>query len=187
MIALLLGRLAKSCQIDRILVATPEGSENPNLNFNSNVGINTGRSIDRTTNLFTTESILYNSFSLQSNVDVFNWFSKKNTAAGNKFEAQASLARIDKLKNDISLNVAAAYLQALLSKAQVNASRLQILQDSVQLENTKKLVNAGSLPELNQLQVEAQLATDSFTLVSAQGTEVQSAGYCAFLILHRLI
>ena len=149
-------------------------SKYPNLNFNSNVGVNTGRSIDRTTNLFTTESILYNSFSLQSNVDIFNWFSKKNTIAGNKYEAQASLASLDKLKDDISLNIAAAYLQTLLARAQVNASRIQIGQDSAQLENTKKLVRAGSLPELNQVQMESQLATDSFTLVSAQGTEIQS-------------
>ena len=149
-------------------------SKYPNLNFNSNAGVNTGRSIDRTTNLFTTESIFYNSFSLQSNVDVFNWFSKRNTIAGNKYEALASLAGLDKLKNDISLNIAAAYLQALLAKAQVNASRIQIGQDSAQLENTKKLVSAGSLPELNQVQMESQLATDSFTLVSAQGTEIQS-------------
>lgn len=149
-------------------------SKYPTLNFGSNFGVNTGRSIDRTTNQFTTESVFYNGFSLQSNVDIFNWFSKKNTIAGNKFEAQASLANVDKLKNDISLNIAAAYLQILLAKAQVNASRVQIRQDSAQLENTKKLVSAGTLPELNQVQLESQLATDSFTLVSAQGTEMQS-------------
>jgi outer membrane protein len=149
-------------------------SKYPNLNLTSNAGLNTGRSIDRTTNQFTTESIFYNSFSLQTNVDVFNWFSKRNTIAGNKYEAQASLANVDKLKNDISLNIAAAYLQALLAKEQVNASHIQITQDSAQLENTKKLVQAGNLPELNQVQMESQLATDSFTLVSAQGTEIQS-------------
>jgi outer membrane protein len=117
---------------------------------------------------------LYNSFSLQSNVDVFNWFSKKNTIAANKYEAQAAFANVDKLKDDISLNVAAAYLQALLAKEQVKASNIQISQTVAQLENTKKQVRAGSLPELNQVQLEAQLATDSFTLISATGTEIQS-------------
>jgi outer membrane protein len=151
-----------------------KSSQFPSLNLGSNLGISTGRSIDRTTNQFTTQSVFYNSFSLQSNVDVFNWFSKRNTIAGNQFELQASMAGVDKLKNDISLNIAAAYLQTLLAKEQVHASRIQIGQDSAQLENTKKLVQAGSLPELNQVQLESQLATDSFTLVSAQGTEMQS-------------
>jgi outer membrane protein len=161
-------------KIAQLTYKQSDASKYPSLNFSSNLGLNTGRSIDRTTNQFTTESILYNSFSLQSNVDIFNWFSKRNTIAGNKYEAQASLANVDKLKNDISLNIAAAYLQTLLSKEQVNASRIQISQDSAQLENTRKLVQAGTLPELNQVQLEAQLATDSFTLVSAQGTEIQS-------------
>src|SRR6185369_12033144 len=75
---------------------------------------------------------------------------------------------------DIALNVAAAYLQALLAKDQVNASEIQIGQTVAQLENTKKLVKAGSLPELNQLQLESQLATDSFTFISARGAETQS-------------
>lgn len=149
-------------------------SQFPSLNFGTDLGLNRGRSIDRSTNQFTTDPIIYNSFSLQANVDVFNWFSKKNTIAGNKFEAQASLASVDKLKNDISLNIAAAYLQILMAKEQVNASRIQILQTLAQLDNTKKQVEAGKLPELNQVQLESQLATDSFTLVSAQGTEMQS-------------
>jgi outer membrane protein len=111
---------------------------------------------------------------LQSNVDIFNWFSKKNTIAGNKLEAMAASAGVDKLKNDIALNIAAAYLQALLSKEQVNASKILVGQTVAQLETTRKLVAAGSLPELNQLQLESQLATDSVTLITAIGTETQS-------------
>ena len=161
-------------QIAQLTYKQSDLSKYPNLNGSSNLGINTGRSIDRTTNLFTTQSIFYNSFSLQSNVDLFNWFSKKNTIAGNKYDAQAANASVDKLKNDISLNVAAAYLQALLAKAQVNATRIQIMQTQAQLNNTKKLVDAGSLPELNLVQLESQLAADSFTLISAIGGETQS-------------
>ncbi len=149
-------------------------SKYPNLNLNSGLDLSTGRSIDRTTNQFTTESIFNNRFSLQSNVDVFNWFSKRNTIAGNKLEALAATAAVDKLKNDIALNIAATYLQALLAKEQVNASRILVGQTVAQLETTRKLVAAGSLPELNQLQLEAQLATDSVTLITAMGTETQS-------------
>ena len=149
-------------------------SRYPNLNLNSNLGINTGRSIDRTTNLYTTQSIWYNSFSLQSNVELFNWFSKRNTVQGNRFEAEAALAGVDKLKEDIALNIAAAFLQALLAKDQVNLSKIQIDQTQGQLENTQKLVKAGSLPELNLLQIASQLATDSFNYISATGVETQS-------------
>ena len=161
-------------QIAQLTYKQSHLSQFPNLNFNSNLGLNTGRSIDRTTNQFTTETIFYNTFNLQSNVDVFNWFSKKNMTAGNKLEALAATASVDKLKDDIALNIAAAYLQALLAKEQVNASRILIGQTIAQLETTRKFVAAGSLPELNQVQLEAQLATDSVTLITATGTETQS-------------
>jgi outer membrane protein len=149
-------------------------SRYPSFNFSTNLSMNTGRSIDRTTNLYTTQSVINNYFSLQSNLDLFNFFSKTNTIAGNKLEAEAASATVQKVKDDISLNVAAAFLQALLAKEQVNASKIQIDLTTAQLENTRKQVRAGSLPELNQLQIESQLANDSSTLISAVGTETQS-------------
>jgi len=161
-------------KIAELTLKQSRASQIPSLNFGTNLGLSTGRSIDRTTNLFTTQSTVYNTFSLQSNVDVFNWFSKRNTIAGDLLSTEAAKASVDKLKNDISLNIASAYLQALLAKEQINTSKLQILLTSSQLQNTQKLVNAGSLPELNLAELEAQLATDSSTLITAEGTETQS-------------
>jgi outer membrane protein len=75
---------------------------------------------------------------------VFNWFSKKNTIAGNRYESLAADAQVDKLKDDIALNIAAAYLQALLAKEQVNASGILIGQTIAQLDITKKRVEVGA-------------------------------------------
>ena len=145
-------------------------SQYPNLNFGSNLGLSTGRSIDRTTNQFTTETIFYNTFSLQSSVDVFNFFSKKNTIAGDKFQAEAGIALVEKTKNDIALFVAGQYLTVLLAKQQIDVISVQMQKTKDQLENTRKLVKAGSLPELNAAQLEAQLAQDSSALVTAKST-----------------
>lgn len=141
----------------------------PTANIGTSLGLNTGRSIDRTTNQFTTESIFYTGLNFQTTVDLFNFFSKQNTIAANKYEAEASLAAVEKIKNDIALNVAAGYLQALLAVEQVNISDVQVKQTSAQLSNTRKLVDAGSIPELNAAELEAQLARDSSTLITAQG------------------
>jgi outer membrane protein len=157
-------------------------SQIPNLNFNTNVGVNTGRNIDPTTNLYSTNTTLYNSFGLQTNVEVFNFFSKRNTIAANKFEAEAAMAGVDKLRDDISLNVAGAYLQVLLNRQQYGISRIQLEQTGAQLETTRKLVRAGSVPELNAIQLEAQLAADSANVVSAKGAETQ-----ALLLLKALL
>ena len=140
----------------------------PSANIGTSIGLNTGRSIDRTTNQFTTESIFYTGISFQTGVDLFNFFSKQNTIAGNRYEAEASKAAVEKIKNDIALNVAAAYLQALLTIEQVRIVEIQLKQTSAQLANTRKLVDAGSIPELNAAELEAQLARDSSTLITAQ-------------------
>jgi outer membrane protein len=149
-------------------------SQYPSLNFSTNLGINTGRNIDRTTNQFTTETTLYNSFNLQTSVDVFNFYSKKNLIAAYGYDLQASQASIEKTKNDIALNVAGTYLQILLNREQIEISRVQMQQTTAQLNNTRKLVQAGSVPELNAVQLEAQLAQDSSNVVAARGAEAQS-------------
>ena len=157
-------------------------SRYPNLNFGNSLGINTGRSIHRTTNLYTTQSIFYSGFSLQTNLDVFNFGSKRNAIESNRYASQAAVASIEKIKNDISLNVAGGYLQALLSKQQIDISKIQVQQTVAQLSNTKKLVQAGSLPELNAAQLESQLAQDSSNLITAIGNETQALLYLKALL-----
>lgn len=154
----------------------------PTANVGASAGLNTGRSIDRTTNQFTTESIFFTGLNFQTAVDLFNFFSKQNTIAANRYEAEASQAAVEKIKNDISLNVAAAYLQALLSIEQVNISEVQVKQTGAQLSNTRKLVDAGSIPELNAAELEAQLARDSSTLITAQANVTR-----AILLLKALL
>ena len=110
----------------------------PSLNFGNSLGLNTGRSIDRTTNLYTTQSIFFTGFSLQTNVDLFNFGSKRKTIDANRYASEAARASIDKLKNDVALNVAGGYLQALLNKQQIEISKVQVQQSAAQLSNTRK-------------------------------------------------
>ncbi|HVZ57674.1 MAG TPA: TolC family protein [Chitinophagaceae bacterium] len=148
-------------------------SQYPNLNLSSNVGFSSGRNQDPTSFSLITTGYWSNSYVLQSGVELFNWFSKKNTVAGNQLDLQASHAGVDKAKNDISLNVAVAYLQVLLAREQASLSRIQVSQDQKQLESTRLQVDAGKLPELNAAQLESQLATDSANLVTSEANAAQ--------------
>ncbi|MEO6071139.1 MAG: TolC family protein [Chitinophagaceae bacterium] len=149
-------------------------SKYPTANLNGNVAYSSGRNQNPVTFDLITTGYLSSGFSLQSGVELFNWYNKKNSIAANELETKAAFASVDKLKNDIALNVAAAYLQVLLSKEQANVSGVQVAQTIAQLDNTKKLVTAGTLPELNAAQLEAQLANDSANLVTAQGNIAQN-------------
>jgi outer membrane protein len=155
----------------RISVLTHEQSklsQYPSVNLQNSAGTQFGRSIDPSTNQFTNDKILFANHSLNVNLDLFNWFSKKNTIAANRFQAEAYVQGVEKAKNDIALNVANAYLQILLNSEQIKISDVQVKQSVEQVGNVKKQVDAGSLPELNLAEMEAQLANDSSTLITAQ-------------------
>jgi len=139
----------------------------PSANFNGSTGYGAGRNQDPTSFSLITTSYLFSNYSLQANLDLFNWFSKQHTEAVKDLNLKATKAGFEKAKNDVALNVALAYLQILLTKEQVNIAGIQISQTSSQLESVKKQVRAGTLPELNQVQLESQLATDSSNLVTA--------------------
>jgi outer membrane protein len=143
-------------------------SQYPNASFNNNLSYNFGPTQDASFRVVNGGSFSY-SGSLQSSIQIFNWFSKKNTIAANEWEAQASKANTDKLRNDIALTVANFYLQVLLSKEQVYIAEIQLQQSKSQYSNTKKLVDAGSLPELNAAELEAQIAKDSANVITAKG------------------
>lgn len=145
----------------------------PNANFSGNTSFNSGRNQDASFNLVT-QSYVGASLQLQTSADIFNWFSKKNTILSNQWQYEASKAATDKLKNDISLTVANDYLQILLTREQENIALVQLRQTQAQLNNTRKLVNAGSLPELNASELEAQEAVDSANYISARGNVVQA-------------
>ncbi len=147
-----------------------KGSRIPSLNFQTSGGGQFGRSIDPSTNLFTTNNISFINGALQTNVTLFNWFSQKNQVAGDRLTTEAARKQTEVIQNDISLNVAAAYLQALLSHEQMLIAQVQVEQTRQQLEITRKRVAAGALPELNAAELVAQMARDSATLIAAQSS-----------------
>ena len=138
--------------------------------FNTGVGFNFGRSVNPTTNLYTTSQILSQTYGLNAGATLFNWFSVRRSIEAAKLNYDAYNVTISRVKNDVTLNVAAAYLNALLAREQVSLSKTKILLTRNQLDNTLKLVTAGSVPELNAAELESQLALDSSTLISNQET-----------------
>ena len=99
---------------------------------------------------------------------IFNWNSQRNTIAGNNYTYEADKAAVDKAKYDIGLSVARQYLIALLSLETAEVNEVQLNTSIAQFQNTRKLVDAGSLPELNAAELEAQVARDSATMIQSQ-------------------
>lgn len=151
-----------------------EAGRFPTLNFNTNAGYNLGRSVNPATNSFENRTIFFSGFNLQTGVTLFNWFSQRYAREGARLDQKAADASTDRARNDVALTVAVAYLQALLSAEQVNISAIQIGQTATQLDLARRQVEAGTLPPLNAAELEAQLARDSTTYITAQGTYQQN-------------
>jgi outer membrane protein len=149
-------------------------SQYPSLNFNNSNSYNSGSNQDPTTFALVTQSYFAATFQLQASAQIFNWYSKQNTIAANHWQAEAAKASAENTKDNITLSVANAYLQILLNIAQDSVAWGQLQQSQAQLSNTRKLVAAGSLPELNASELEAQVATDSANYIAAAGNVEQS-------------
>lgn len=140
----------------------------PNASFNTGLGTQFGRSIDRTTNTYSNTQSLYQSLQLQTGIQVYNFDRLNNNLAYYRFTAKAALMDVEKSANDAALSVATYFLQVYSAKEQMEVAKVQILQTKTQLELTKKKVESGTLPELNLLELEAQLANDSTTYISTK-------------------
>ena len=146
----------------------------PTVNFGGNSSVNNGNNQDPITFQRINETFLTAGMQLQTSADIFNFYSKRNTIAANEWELKAAVANVGKIKNDIALSAANAYLQVLLSIEQEKITLVQVAQTTEQLNNVRKQVSAGSLPELNFVQLEAQLALDSVNYINAKGGVTQS-------------
>ena len=146
----------------------------PTLSAGFNGQYGSGRSVDPYTNAIITQSYYSTNGGATAGATLFNWFYQRNTIAANKYNYQAQDKLLEKAKNDVSFNIATAFLQILLNTEQVHISEVQVKLTMDQLANTKKLVIAGSVPESNQADLESQLASDSVTLVNAQNQVIQS-------------
>lgn len=149
-------------------------SQYPNADFSTNTGLQWGRSIDPTTNQFTSNQLLYQGYSFNSSIVVFNWHRIRNNIVSADLRTDAAKMDLEKIKNDIALNVATYYLQVLLSKQQILIATLQMQQTKSQLDIAIKRRDAGAVPELDVLTLQGQFATDSSNYIAASATADQN-------------
>jgi len=140
----------------------------PNLNGSANYTFSWGRALDQTTYQFTEDQQI-NSISLgvSSSVNLFNGLRVRNTILQNELNLMASYEDVEKVKNDISLNIAAAYLSILFNRELLAVTESQLEITGQQVERTRKLVDAGKLAEGSFLEIQAQYASEELNLVNA--------------------
>jgi outer membrane protein len=141
----------------------------PNLNATGNYNYAWGRVLDQTTYQFT-ENQQSNSISLgfSSSANLFNGLRVRNTILQNELNLMASYEDVEKIKNDISLNIAAGYLSIMFNRELLAVTESQMEITGQQVERTGKMVDAGKLARGNLLELQAQYASEELNLVNAE-------------------
>lgn len=140
----------------------------PSLNLGANQSFTWGRSVDRATYAYTTQRTNQFYGSLNSSITLFSGFQKINQIRAREFAYLAQKYNSDNIRDNISLNIAAAYLQILYNIEQVKNAGRQVATSEDQVQRTKKEVEVGTVAKGNLLDVEAQAASDKVNLVRAQ-------------------
>ena len=142
----------------------------PNAVGNVNEFFNFGRSLDPFTNTNVDRNINYNQLSVNAGVTIFNGKLLKNTIAQNDILVKATQLDLQAMKENISLQVALAYLNIMNGEDQLSIAQTQTGITRLQIDRTDKLVKAGSLAQSNLFDLKAQLAVEETTVINAQST-----------------
>ncbi|MFD2520039.1 TolC family protein [Emticicia soli] len=140
----------------------------PNLNGTANLNLFSGRNINPYTNGIITNTVGSNGFGLSSGVTIFDGFQTRNNIELNKTNLEVAKLDLQAMKNTITLNVVVGYLNVLSQEDLLAIAQRQVEVSKIQLERTQKMVSAGSVPETNLFDLQAQLANDEVQVVNAE-------------------
>ena len=132
----------------------------PSLNGSASNSWNTGLTQNITTGVLENQTSRNSSYSVTMGITVFQGMRNHRTLQRAKISQLANDYGLSKMKDDISLFVANAYLQVLTNKAnlQVLTSQNEVTQE--QIQRTQNLVDAGVLPRGDLLEIQATDATE---------------------------
>jgi outer membrane protein len=105
---------------------------------------------------------------IQSTIPLFTGFRIPNQIARTKLEFEAAVQKLEKAKEDLSLNITSLFLQVLLAKELYNINEKQLELSKMQVDRTKFLVQSGSIPQSQLYDIEAQVARDEAAVVDAK-------------------
>lgn len=161
-------RSALALRNDEVTLKQNKLSRLPTLNMNVFNSWRWGRSIDPTTNLFTSQRINSNGANATTQFLLYNGSQLSRTIKQGAKDVQASMFDVEKAKNDVALQVVLGYLQIIYNRELLENAKKQQETTKAQVDRTEKLVNAGSLPKTNLLDLQSQLASNEVDVINAE-------------------
>ncbi|MDX1427607.1 MAG: TolC family protein, partial [Salegentibacter mishustinae] len=140
----------------------------PNVNASATNSWNTGLTQNVTTGVLQTQTTRNFSAGVTASVNLFDGLRNFKQLQRAKISKLASQYALDKMKDDITLFVADSYLQVLFNKQNLEILKMQNEVTGEQMERTEELVEAGSLPQGDLLEIQATYADEQQRIIVAQ-------------------
>ncbi|MCD8080929.1 MAG: TolC family protein [Bacteroides sp.] len=160
-------RAENSAEQDRISLHTAKWSRLPNLTASASQGWSWGRTTSPVDNTYTNTSSGSSNGSINTNIPLFSGFELPNQKALAELTLKAALADLEKAKEDLSINVAHAYLKVLFTQEIYTIREEQILVSQEQYNRMQQLAEVGKASPAEVAEAEARVAQDEVSVVEA--------------------
>jgi outer membrane protein len=148
-------------------VNTAQMSRLPNLNAGAGQDWSWGRT-QISSGLYENINQASSSLSVGSSVPIFTGFRIPNEIARNKLVLQAATENLERAKENLSLNIAALFLQVLFNKELLSINKNQMELSETQVHRTEILVETGKVPPSQLYDIQAQVANDKVSVIQAE-------------------
>lgn len=139
----------------------------PSVNANASHSWNIGLNQDITTGLLRNQTSQFTSAGASVGVDIYKGLQNQNTLRKANLSIVAAKYQLLKMKEDVALNVANAFLQILFNKENLKVQQEQKVFNEKQYARSEELVKAGSIPRGDLFDVKATLALDNQKVIAA--------------------
>lgn len=157
----------------KIQLETTRYSRLPDLSASLSEGFGFGRSTGRDGSTVDNTSAS-TSFNISTSMPIFDGFRISNQVKSDRFSLQAATAQLEQARQDVSIQVAGYYLNALYYKGVVAIQRQQLELDKQTLQKAKDMFEAGKKPESEVVAAQAQVDMTAHQLTEAEGNETMA-------------
>ena len=147
---------------------TAFGNFLPTINANGTHSWNIGLNQNITTGILENQTQQNTALGLNVGVTIYNGLQNQNRFRRANLSIIAAQYQISKIKDDVSLNVANAFLQILFNKENLKVQNQQLANNQKQLIRSTTLVDAGSIPKGDLLDIKATIASNNQNVVLAE-------------------
>lgn len=120
------------------------------------------------------KNTLSGSFNASANMPLFQGFRINKQIKGSKLDLAAAMQDLERIRENVSVNIMTFYLQVLFSKELVAIAENQLVLSTEQVERSRNLVDAGKQPQSTLYESEALQASDMASLTQARN-DLQTA------------